>query len=138
MSARYVIPNHKHFLVVIFEGLFYMDHNIPAGLQGGVTNCIIDLWNTLKVDPEVKWVNNFDIFHFPSTNGRFFSTVDGQIYHYNYNLKSMKEMIAPLGVPWHKTKGLDFSDIFVYVGFTWDLAVRNTQYEMLTRQKYVY
>lgn len=115
-------PDHKCFLVVIFEGLFYMDHNIPfglgsaAGLQGEVANCIIDLWNALIVDPAVKWVDDFDIFHFPSPNGKFYGTVDGVIYHYDYDLNSMKEMIAPLGVPWHKTKGSDFSDIFVLPG----------------------
>jgi hypothetical protein len=136
-------PDHKRFLVVIFEGLFYMDHNIPfglgsaAGLQGEVADCIIDLWNALKVDPAVKWVDDFDIFRFPSPNGKFYGTVDGVIYRYDYDLDSMKEMIAPLGVPWHKTKGSDFSDIFVYVGFTWDLTQKTVSLPEKKRIKYL-
>jgi hypothetical protein len=40
---------------------------------------------------------------------------------YSYNLTSIKSIIAPLGIPWHKNKGQEFLDTFVYLGFHWDL-----------------
>jgi len=47
------------------------------------------------------------------------------LYHYSYDLESMKNLITPLSVPWHKEKGLDFTDVFIYVGFSWNIPEKS-------------
>jgi hypothetical protein len=101
-----VKPNHKRYIVVHFEGLFYLDHNVPfgltsaSGLQGEVADATIDIWEYHEVSPAVN---------------------DGAYYTYGYGLTSIKLLIAPLGIPWHKDKGQEFANTFSYLGFHWDL-----------------
>lgn len=120
-------PNHKRYLVVSFEGFFYLDHNIPfgltsaSGLQGEVADATIDILKHLLIDPAVKWVDDFTIFRFPSISGSFVGVSDGRSYTYDYDLTSVKQSIGPLNIPWHKEKGQEFGDVFTYVGFEWDL-----------------
>jgi hypothetical protein len=136
-----VKPDHKCFLVARFKNVFYIDHNIPfgltssAGLQGKVADATIDIWEYHKVTPAVKWVDDFNIFHFPKSNGLFLSTSDGVKYHYGYDLMSIKESIAPLGIPWHKEKGQEFSDMFTYIGFLWDLPNKTVSLPTLKHDK---
>lgn len=122
-----VKPDHKRFLVVRFEDVFYIDHNVPfglasaAGLQGEIADATIDIWKHHKVTPAVKWVDDFNVFRFPSSHGLYLGISNGVHYCYDYDLTSIKDVIAPLGIPWHKDKGQEFSDTFTYVGFFWDL-----------------
>ncbi|GLB38818.1 hypothetical protein LshimejAT787_0506830 [Lyophyllum shimeji] len=117
-----VKPDHKRYLIVHFEGCFYMDHDVPfglasaSGLQGEVADATIDIWEHHQVSPAV--------------NG-------GAEYTYDYDLVSMKEMIAPLGIPWHKDKGQEFADTFPYLGFHWDLPNKTVSLPDLKRKKYL-
>lgn len=136
-------PNHKAYVIVEFEGLFYMDHNVPfglasaAGLQGEVADATVDIWRHLGVGPVKKWVDDFDVFRFPVEHGPFVGTSDGIIYHYSYDLTSIKQLIAPLQIPWHKDKGQEFGDSFVYVGFLWDLPSRTVRLPERKRLKLI-
>lgn len=120
-------PDHKRYLVVFFEGFYYLDHNVPfglasaSGLQGEVADATIDILKHLWIDPAVKWVDDFTIFRFPVPSGTFFGISDGHPYSYAYDLSSVKQSIASLCIPWHKDKGQEFGDVFSYVGFEWDL-----------------
>ncbi|KIM64881.1 hypothetical protein SCLCIDRAFT_59433, partial [Scleroderma citrinum Foug A] len=66
-----ISPDHKRFLVVMFEDLLYLDHTLPlgltsaSGLQGEVSDAIVDIWNALNVGPMLKWVDDFVIFRSP-------------------------------------------------------------------------
>ncbi|RDB16022.1 hypothetical protein Hypma_003463 [Hypsizygus marmoreus] len=122
-----VKPDHKRYLVVHFEGKFYIDHDVPfgltsaLGLQGEVADATLDIWEYQNTSPAVKWVDDFSIFRFPSADGLFHGISNGHEYTYNYDVAYIKDVIAPLGIPWHKEKGQDFLDTFSYVGFLWDL-----------------
>jgi len=92
-------PDHKRYLVVYFEDLFYMDHDVPfclastSGLQGGVANATIDIWEHYDISPAVKWVDNFSIFCFPKTDGLFHGISNGVTHTYGYDLTSIKSII---------------------------------------------
>jgi hypothetical protein len=136
-------PDHKRYLTVFFEGFFYIDQNIPfglasvTGLQGEVADVIIDIWKYLGVDPALKWVDDFAIFCFPDKRGCHLTISANSLYHYSYNLESMKNLIVPLGMPWHKEKGSDFTDIFVYVGLSWNILEKSVSLPESKRLKYL-
>ena len=106
-----VSPAFKCFLVVEFEGSFYFDHNVPfglasaSGLQGEVVDAIIDIWHSIHVGPIIKWVNDFNVFCYPTEHGSFSGMSGNILYHYDYYLAHIKAMITPLRIPWHTTKG---------------------------------
>jgi hypothetical protein len=137
-----VKPNHKRYLIIHFDGCFYIDHNIPfglasaSGLQDEVTDATIDIWEHLKVSPAVKWVDDFNIFPFIKPDGIFPGTSDGINYLYDYDLTSIKSLIAPLGIPWHKNKGQEFTDTFSYLGFHWDLPNKTDSFLNHKQEKY--
>jgi len=120
-----VKPDHKHYLIVLYNNRFYMDHDVPfgltstTGLQSEVADATIDIWEYHNISPAVKWVDNFNVFCFPKTDGLFHGTSNDVEYPYGYDLTSIKTVIAPLGIPWHKSKGQEFLDMFIYLGFQW-------------------
>jgi hypothetical protein len=108
-----------------------MDHNVPfglatsSGMQGEVADATIDIWVKLGVGPAVKWVDDFVLFRFPIASEERSMIVSSQgEFHYAYDLEGAKRMIAPLGIPWHATKGQDFAFNFPYLGFWWSLSDR--------------
>jgi hypothetical protein len=134
--------DHKRYLIVHFDGGFYINHNTPfglasaSGLQGEVTDATINIWEYHEISPAVKWVDDFNVFHFPKPHGTFLGISDGVIHSYGYDLTSIKSLIAPLGIPWHKNKGQEFSDTFSYLGFHWDLLNKTVSLLDHKRDKY--
>lgn len=134
-----VMPDHKRFIVVYFEGFLYLDHNVPfglgsaSGIQGEIADATVDIWYSLDVHPVVKWVDDFTIFRFPRPEGPF---SEGS-FDYAYDLNSVKHMISPLGVPWHPTKGQDFASSFSYIGFEWNLTTKSVQLSSEKRAKHI-
>jgi hypothetical protein len=59
------------------------------------------------------------------------------MHTYGYDLTSIKSIISPLGIPWHKNKGQEFSDTFSYLGFHWDLPNKTVSLPNLKREKYI-
>jgi hypothetical protein len=143
LSLITVKPDHKWYLVVFFDGVFYIDHNVPfgltsaSGLQGEVADATVDIWEHHGVSPAVKWVDDFNVFRFPKTDGHFHGISDGVEHMYDYDLTSIKSLIAPLGIPWHKTKGQEFSDTFTYLGFHWDIPSKSVSLPNLKHEKYL-
>jgi hypothetical protein len=117
-----VLPDHKRFLVVQFGDQFFIDHNIPfglasaSGLQGEVADATLDIWYSLGIKFIKKWVDDFVLFRFPH-HSPFIS----HKYTYPYDLVLAKRLISPLGIPWHASKGQDFTFNFSYVGLFWDI-----------------
>ena len=120
-----------------------MDHDVPfglasaSGLQGEVADATVDIWEHHDISPAVKWVDDFSVFRFPKTDGLFHDISNGVRYAYGYDLTSIKLVIAPLGIPWHKDKGQEFSDTFIYLGFDWDLPNKSVSLPNLKREKYL-
>ena len=138
-----VKPNHKQYLIVHFDDLFYIDHDVPfglasaSGLQGEVADATVDIWEYHDISPAVKWVDDFNVFHFPKNDGTFHGISDGVEYTYGYDLTSIKSVIALLGIPWHKNKGQEFLDMFIYLGCHWDLPNNTVALPSLKREKYI-
>ena len=65
-------PDHKRYIIVFFDGFFFMDHNVPfgltstSGLQGKVADATIDIWEHHNISPAVKWVDDFNTSASPS------------------------------------------------------------------------
>jgi len=122
-----VKPDHKRFIIVRFKNKYYIDHNVPFGagsahgLQGEVADATVDIFYSLYIHPVIKWVDDFNIFRFPSTS-RTYSSSEFPSLRYDYDLNYVKFVIAPLRIPWHREKGQDFHSIFPYLGFMWNLS----------------
>jgi hypothetical protein len=82
-------------------------------------------------------VDDFDLFRFPASSGSY-SSDEFPHLRYQYDLDFAKFIIAPLGVPWHKSKGQDFASRFLYLGFSWDLVQRSVSLTNEKRAKHIY
>ncbi|PPR03772.1 hypothetical protein CVT26_005787 [Gymnopilus dilepis] len=133
-----VHPSHKRFIVVSFDGLFWLDHMHPFGLvssggnHGEVADFTVDCWEEMGVGPSKKWVDDFCNFRSPI--GGTGSPEDP--FRYCYDRASMLEMVAPLGVPWHTSKGQDFAPTFDYLGFHWDISSKSVSLSDEKRLKF--
>jgi hypothetical protein len=122
-----VKPDHKRFVIARFRNDYYIDHNVPFGicsahgLQGEVADATVDILYSLGIHPIIKWVDDFNLFRFPSDSGTF-SASEFPNLRYNYDLPHIKNLIAPLNIPWHYKKGQDFNSLFPYL--EWDLKIR--------------
>lgn len=137
-----VWPAHKRFLVVSFEGFFWIDHTFPFGLttaggvQGHVADATVDILAKLDVSPIKKWVDDHSIFRFPTGGGVLLPDGSTTPYQYLFGLIEVYDKSRPLGVPWHPRKWTDFSFIFVYLGFLWNLTERSVTLPESKRLKY--
>jgi hypothetical protein len=74
-----VLPDHKPFLVVQFNGKFLLDHCYPFGAHpassnaGQICRAAVDIWNTETVeDADIKgYEDNLSSLQFPNTDSPF-------------------------------------------------------------------
>lgn len=138
-----VWPPHKRFLVVGFEGQFWIDHVFPFGLttaggvQGNIADATVDILHELDISPIKKWVDDHSIFRFPVGGG--YLCPDGSLspYLYLFGLADIYTKSQPLGIPWHPKKCTDFALLFIYLGFLWDLSARSVALPEPKREKYL-
>lgn len=111
-----------------FEGFFWMDHTFPFGLttaggvQGHVADATVDILANLDISPIKKWVDDHSIFRYPTGGGVLLPDGSTSPYEYLFGLVHICDKSRPLGVPWHPKKWTDFSFLFVYLGFLWNLT----------------
>lgn len=121
-----VFPDHKRAMVVTHRDKFWIEHCVTFGvasahaLQGEIADGTIAIWKKKDVGPFAKWVDDIVMFRSPSLNGIFASISSD--HHFRYDRASALDRISSLQVPWHKSKGHDFSPVFQFLGFTWSLA----------------
>lgn len=121
-----VFPDHKRAMVVTHRNKFWIEHCVTFGvasahaLQGEIADGTIAIWKKKGVGPFAKWVDDIVMFRFPSLDGTFTSASSDHTFL--YDRASALARIASLQVPWHKSKGHDFSPVFEFLGFTWSLS----------------
>lgn len=137
-----VWPDHKRFLAIHFDEKFFQEHDVPfglasaSGLQGEVADATQDIWQAVEVKA-IKWVDDFDLFRFPAISGKY-SSEEFPHLRYSYDMNFAKFIIAPLGVPWHRSKGQDFSSKFHFLGFSWDMTRRSVSLSNEKKAKHIY
>jgi len=118
---------HKVFCVVEWQAAFFLDHVFPfglamaPGLQGCITDAMVDILDAWEISPVFKWVDDFNFMHEPCKS---VTCKDGSIdYFYAYNLGDVIRCTDNLGIPWHsiEKKVHDFAFLAMCVGFDWDL-----------------
>ena len=90
-----------------------------GGIQGHVADTSLAILKHHKVEPAVKWVDNFVFFQVPLIE---LGPPTCQP-HFKFDLAMILLITSPLGIPWHpiSKKGHNFASSFSYVGFNWDL-----------------
>jgi len=126
----------------MWQGCIYIDHCTMEGLssvgniQGGPADMLIVIFTSKSISPALKWVDNFVIFHVPSS---YANTEGFTNYTYPYDLPTIMDITNPLGVPLHPIdiKGMDFNSWVSYVGFTWDLELHTVSLSIKKHLKYL-
>lgn len=137
-----MLPEHKPWLVVSFQGKFYIDHVHPFGATpassnaGQISNAAIAIWQRKSgFDNHLfKYEDDINNFCFPNSLGHF---SDGP-FHYVHDRDSSMKLIEDLCIPWHPEKtGTQFLSSSTYIGFFWDLTRRWISLPDKKRQKYL-
>ncbi len=139
-----ILAKHKCYTATFWRSLIWANHCTLFGLctagniQGEVADAFKDILAILKKILEVfKWVDDFDILRYAS---KTITLGDGSVlYHYSFDLSTIFEVSAPLGIVWHPIteKGHDFAFETVYVGFLWNLKTRMVSLPDKKRVKYL-
>ena len=123
-----ISPAHKKYLCVYWKDCVYVQHvaveglATAGGIQGTMADATVALLKFHAIEPTIKWVDDF-IFFWSPCKPVVWPTPP--VFH--YDLSSIRNIIEPLGIPWHPItkKGHDFQSSFTYVGFDWDIPSRS-------------
>ena len=102
---------------IAIEGL-----ETAGGIQGAMADAMVALLKFHKVEPTIKWVDDFVFFRSPqilSSNSSFSPS-------FNFNLSTILGLTKSLGLPWHpiSKKGHYFQSLCSYVSLEWNIASR--------------
>ena len=126
-----ICPAHKKYLCIYWRDSVYIQHvavkglATAGGIQGNVADTTIALLKYHRVEPTIKWVNDFVFFHCP-----ILSPTPSVGPSFSFDLSTIYNIMTPLGIPWHplSKKGHDFQSSFSYVGFEWDISTRSVSH----------
>jgi len=93
-----------------------------GGIQGAMANAMVAPLKFHKVEPTIKWVDDFIFFRSPKILPSNLSSSSS----FNFNLSTILGLTKLLGLPWHpiSKKGHDFQSFFSYVSLYWNIASR--------------
>ncbi|KAF7323827.1 hypothetical protein MKEN_00604000 [Mycena kentingensis (nom. inval.)] len=137
-----VHPAHKPFLVVEFEGFYWLDHCHPFGARpassntGQICNAVVDVWRaeTTPDADEEKYEDDLSVLRYPNEIGPF--SQDG--YNYRFDRDTITAPVDPIRVPWHLTKtGYRFEFTTIFLGWFWDLLLRRVSLPEQKRLKHL-
>ena len=132
-----VHPSAQQFLAVMIKGKIHIDHvlNFGAspspGIFGRVADAAVKIFLSCGVDAVIKWVDDFVFFCYPTGPKR------GSDYDFSYSSTLTWDVAAELGWPWAPAKFIDFSNIFMYIGFQWDLSQKEVMLPAQKKIKYL-
>jgi hypothetical protein len=135
-----VLPAHKPFLVVQYEGKFRLDHCNPFGLgsasssAGQICNALIDIWQVdLGEDADAKkYEDDCPLIRYPDLVA---SAQAGQ-FVYKFDRTSILVPINSLCAPWHPTKtGSAFNSLLLFLGLNWDFMEHHVSLPLEKRLK---
>ena len=120
-----ISPKHKKYLCILWKGGVYVQHIAIEGLAtaGSIQGCVADVTLAIlkfhKIEPAVKWVDDFVFFRVPLPA---IGPLPAKPV-FKFNLFTILALTTPLGIPWHpiSKNGHDFSTSFSYVDFNWNL-----------------
>jgi hypothetical protein len=139
-SAFRNIPTHpsaRRFLAIMIKGLVHLDHvpNFGASpapaIFGRVADTMVRILMSRGIEAVIKWVDDFIFLHYPSHQ-----LVDSS-YEYTYSSKLIWSIAEKLGWPWAPAKFVDFSTTFMYIGFWWDLSMKQVELPEKKKVKYL-
>jgi len=115
-----ICPAHKKYLCVYWRDGVYIQHvaieglATAGGIQGNVADATIALLKYHRMEPTIKWVDDFVFFHCPTL-----SPPPSAGPSFSFDLSTIYDITTPLGIPWHplSKKGHNFQSCFSYIGF---------------------
>ncbi|QRV84972.1 hypothetical protein RhiJN_12988 [Ceratobasidium sp. AG-Ba] len=128
-----VFPEDQNHIVVSWEGKLYIDHCVPFGaassngIFGRCGDAIARIFTLRGMGPVVKWVDDFLFFRFPHESSSAPPYSEDDIY----------AIAVLLGWPWKLSKTRPFANIFIYLGFEWDIERRTVRITLEKRTKYI-
>ncbi|CUA69255.1 ABC transporter B family member 6 [Rhizoctonia solani] len=131
-----VHPDDQPHIVVHWDGLFYVDHCVPFGatssngIFGRCGDCILYIFKFHGICHIVKWVDDFCFFRTPAT-------YDGSTPVFQLDEAFIYAIAENLGWPWKQAKTRPFHNIFMYLGFEWDIARQSVSIPMAKRAKFM-
>jgi len=113
--------DHPFMCILLKNGTIRIDHVFCfSGTSGPrvfshVADAIVAIYYFARIEALLKWVDDFIFFryaHYDSTRSS---------WSYLYNAQLIWNIARYLGWPWALAKFIDFSSVFPYVGFMWDM-----------------
>ena len=132
-----VYPLDQPHLVVMWDGLLYLDHCTAfgtassPGLFGRVADAGVRIFKRHGIQDVIKWVDDFVFWRYPSS-----TSTDGT-HSYSYNESLIFNVAENLGLPWSRAKHTPFASTFTYNGFLWDIPARTVQLPPAKKKKYL-
>ena len=117
-------PSARPFLAVMIKGLIHLDHvlNFGAspspGIFSRVADAMVRIFLHRGIEAVIKWVDYFIFLRYPSRR-----LSDGT-YDFTYSSELIWDIADELGWPWAPAKFVDFTTLFNYIGFLWDLSAK--------------
>jgi hypothetical protein len=139
-AAYRQMPVHPHdqaHIIVGWNDLFWVDHRIPFGaassngIFGRCGDAIARIYSLLGYGDIFKWVDDFLFIQSPPA--RFTPSFTPPLF----SESAIYEVAHNLGWPWKVSKTKVFAPIFHYLGFEWDLAVKQVRIPTAKRKKFL-
>ena len=130
-------PSARPFLAIMLKGRIHLDHvlNFGAspspGIFGRVADAIVKIFLHRGIEAVIKWVDDFVFIRYPNL-----CLPDGT-YQFRYTADLIWDTAAELGWPWAPEKFVDFSSIFIYIGFKWDFSAKIVELTEKKKAKYL-
>jgi hypothetical protein len=129
-------PSARRFLAIMIKDLIHLDHvlNFGAspspGIFGRVADAMVKVLLHRGVEAIIKWVDDFIVIRYPLRQ------LSQNSFEFSYSADLIWDIAEELGWPWAPAKFADFATKFTYIGFTWDLSLK--QVELPERKKLKY
>jgi hypothetical protein len=130
-------PSARRFLAIKIKDLIHLDHvcnfgATPApGLWGKIADAMVKILLFHGIDALIKWVDDFIFFRYPR------HSINHDSLTYSYNAELIWNIAEELGWPWARSKFIDFTSSFQYIGFWWDLASKTVELPDKKKTKYL-